>query len=115
MPNQGERDALREAGVMISHRKWTREEKWVLRESVRTTGITATSKKYNVPKQNLSKWFKGLTPNKFRATMYTEEFKMEVGKYAEDTDNNSGTAKKFDVTRGSVQNWRKQYLTREGR
>ena len=39
------------------------------------------------------------------------EFKMEVGKYAEDTANNSGTAKKFNVTRGSVQNWRKQYLT----
>ena len=115
MPNQGERNALRKEGVMVSGKKWTREEKWVLRESVRTIGVTATSKKYNVPKQSLSNWFKGLTPKKYRATMYTEEFKMEVGKYAEDTNNNNGTARKYQVTRGSVQNWRKQYLTREGR
>lgn len=111
MPNQGERNALRNAGVMVSNKKWTPQEKWVVRESVRKIGITATSKKYNIPKQTLSFWFKGLTPNKYRANMYTNEFKMEVGKYAEDTDNNSGTAKKFNVTRGSVQNWRKQYLT----
>jgi len=115
MPNQGERDALRKAGIPVSNIKWTREEKWVLRESVRKIGITATSKKYNVPKQNLSLWFKGLSPKKYKGNMYTDQFKMEVGQYAEDTNNNYATAKKFKVSRGIVQVWRKRYLTLSGK
>ena len=108
-PNQTKRDFLRSQGVMVSYKKWSKKEKWILRESVKKIGVTATAKKYNVPKQNLSLWFKGLTPYKYNPDKYTDQFRMEVGKYAEDIDNNYRTAKKFKVSRSSVQNWRSQY------
>ena len=58
---------------------------------------------------SVSFWFKGQTPFKKRNDMYDEEFRKEVADYADKTDNNYGAAKKFRVSRGSVQNWREKY------
>ena len=115
LPNQGERDALREAGIPISRKKWSEQEINFIKASVRKIGVTATARKYNMPKQTVSLWTRGSTPLKYRADMYTTDFKMEVAKDAEASNNNYTTAKKYGVTRGSVQRWRKQYLTSQGK
>ena len=73
-------------------------------------GVTETAKLMELPTSTIGLWTKGHSKKEFRGTMYQDEdFKREVAEYAIQHHNNYKTAKVYGVSRGSVQNWVKEY------
>lgn len=103
------RDFLHSQGIRVTKRHWSIEEQEQIIMSVSRIGITATAKKFNVPSSTVGLWAKGKSPKAYRGKMYNNDFKKKVAQHAESTNNNRKTAKIFNVARGSVQRWRKQY------
>ena len=101
---------MRSQGLPVPPSFWSKEEKAAVITSVTTIGVTSTAKKFGIPSSTVGLWAKGKSPKFFKGYKYTIEFKKRVAAYAEETNNNYGTAKFFDITRGSVQRWRKEYV-----
>ena len=105
------RDFLHSQGIRVSSRHWSEEEKTQVIVSVSEIGVNATAKKFRMAPSTVGLWAKGKSPHQFKGNKYTVEFRKKVARYAEKSDNNYGTAKRFQVTRGAVQNWRRLYYS----
>ena len=102
---------MRSQGLAVPPSFWDKEEKTAVIKSVTKIGVTSTARKFGIPTSTVGLWAKGLSPKSFKGYKYTIEFKKKVAAYAELTNNNRRTAKLFDITRGSVQKWRKEYMS----
>lgn len=106
------RDFLHSQGIRVTKRHWSEQEQEQVVRSVSQIGVNATAKKFRMAVSTVGLWAKGKSPKQYKGNKYTLDFKKEVAQYAETSDNNYGAAKKFRVTRGAVQNWRRQYCSR---
>tara|TARA_Y100000310_G_scaffold70684_1_gene66426 strand:+ start:3810 stop:4280 length:471 start_codon:yes stop_codon:yes gene_type:complete len=105
------RDFLHSQGIRVSRRHWSEEERTQVIASVSQIGVNATAKKFRMSPSTVGLWAKGRSPKQYKGNKYTVKFKKEVAAYAEKSNNNYGTAKRFQVARGAVQNWRRLYLS----
>ena len=89
-----------------------------VRDMVMEHGVNITADKMKIPRSTVGLWAKGLS-NKptwaFNRSKYSAKFKTEVAEYAIRNKNNYYTAKKFQIPRGSVQNWVREYKEHGGK
>jgi hypothetical protein len=88
-----------------------------VKEMVMQYGVNITADMVNMPRSTVGLWTKGLS-NKptwaFNRGKYSKEFKTEVAEYAIRAKNYYYTAKKYQISRGTVQNWVKEYKLHKG-
>ena len=109
------RSATKISGVIKKGELLRKKEQ--VRELVIKYGVNATADKLEIPRSTVGLWAKGLS-NKptwaFNRTKYRKKFKTEVAEYAIRAKNYYYTAKKYKISRGTVQNWVREYKQHKG-
>jgi len=95
---------------IVKRKKEARERQ--VQRVVKEYGVNSTAERLDVPRSTVvlstkPKW-------SFYTDKYTKEFKTEVAEYAIRAKNYYWSAKKFKISRGSIQNWVKEYKQHGG-
>lgn len=85
-----------------------------VQDLVKQYGINGTARMLDMPLSSVGLLAKGVSPKKWNSDKFGKEFKLKVALYAIKAKNNYYTAKKFKVSRGTVQNWVREYKQHEG-
>ena len=112
--NRKEADQKRlQSNMKRRHKRfYTRREE--IKDLVKQYGVNGTARMLDMPRSSVGLLAKGVQPRKWNRGKFGKEFKLEVALYAIRNKNNYYTAKKFKVSRGSVQNWVREYKRHEG-